>query len=505
MSPRRLFTNAASNTLAFVAQLVVSFFLAPVVLQALGDDRNGIWCFVDSFLAYLMLFDLGVAAALVRFVPRCLVGQDNAGLNRIYSACLGFFTAVATVAALIGWLFLSLFADYFLNIPPELRGEVRLVFLLVVANFAVALPLSVFPAMLDGLNAFTAKSTTRTAFLLLRVPALLFALRFEERLLYLILALSLSNLLESLTLAWLVYRRLPGLRFVPWQIDRATVRMIRGYSIDSFLAMMAGRLSFQTDAFVIGAALNLAAINPFNFANQLVDRAKSVLRSATTTLTPVVSSLEAQGDLAGVRAYFLHATRLVLYLALPIQAGLYVMGKPFLTLWLKERPDIAAAATPVLWIMASTLSLTIAQSVASRVLYGMGCIRLFARVALLEGVANLVLSLALVRPLGIEGVAWGTVIPHAGFCLFAIAHAGSLLGVRPRDYLLAWVKPLVATALLTSLLLLRAAPDSWTAFISTGLLGTVPCAAVVVGFELRRPLGVWLRQWSIRLPVPHGR
>src|SRR5439155_2669960 len=121
-----------------------------------------------------------------------------------------------------------------------------------------------------------------------------FALRCEERLLCLILALSLSNLLESLTLAWLVYRRLPGLRFVPWQIDRATVQMVRGYSLDSFLAMMAGRLSFQTDAFVIGAALNLAAINPFNFANQLVDKAKSVLRAATTTLKPVVSSLEAQ-------------------------------------------------------------------------------------------------------------------------------------------------------------------------------------------------------------------
>src|SRR5438067_13701661 len=171
-SKRALTINAASNTLGLLAQLALSFFMAPIVLRALGDDRNGVWCFVESFLAYLMLFDLGVAAALVRFVPRCLVGEDRAGLNRIFSACLGFFTAVAAVAALLGWLFLSLFADHFLNIPPELRGEIRLVFVLVVANFAVALPLSVFPAMLDGLNAFTAKSTTRTVFLLLRIPAL---------------------------------------------------------------------------------------------------------------------------------------------------------------------------------------------------------------------------------------------------------------------------------------------------------------------------------------------
>jgi O-antigen/teichoic acid export membrane protein len=505
MSPRRLAANAVSNTLGLVAQLVVSFFLAPVVLAALGDDRNGLWRFVESFLAYLMLFDLGVAAALVRFVPRCLAGKDYAGLNRIFSACLAFFAAVAAVAGTCGWLVLTLFADYFLTIPPELRVEVHLIFLVVAANFAVTLPLSIFPAMLDGLNAFTAKSTTRTAFLVLRVPAMLFALLGQHRLLHLILVLSLSNLLESLTLAWLVYRWLPGLRFAPWQIDRATVRMIRGYSLDSFLAMMAGRLSFQTDAFVIATALNWAAINPFDFANQLVDRAKSVLRAVTTTLTPVVSSLEAQGDLAGVRTYFLHGTRIVLYLVLPIQAGLYVLGRPFFLLWLKDRPDIAEASAKVLWVLASTLSLTIAQSVASRVLYGMGHIRLFARVALLEGVTNVLLSLALVGPLGIVGVAWGTAIPHAAFCLFVITHAATLLGVRLSEYARAWVTPLSATALLTCLFLLQATPNTWGTFVLVGLVATVPYALVVIGLEWHPQFGIWLVSRFRQLPLVKNR
>src|SRR5262249_59069059 len=142
MSPRRLFTNAASNTLGFVAQLVVAFFRAPVMLRALGDTRYGVWSFVESFLAYLMLFDLGVAAALVRFVPRCLAGQDGVGLNRVFSACLAFFTAVAVVAGLAGWGFLQVFAERFIRVPTELLGEVRFVFLAVVLNFAVSSPLS---------------------------------------------------------------------------------------------------------------------------------------------------------------------------------------------------------------------------------------------------------------------------------------------------------------------------------------------------------------------------
>ena len=67
-------------------------------------------------------------------------------------------------------------------------------------------------------------------------------------LLGLILLLTASNLLESFTIAALVVRRNPGLRFVPRQIDRQTVRMIGGFSLNSFVAMIAGRFTFSTDA-----------------------------------------------------------------------------------------------------------------------------------------------------------------------------------------------------------------------------------------------------------------
>jgi O-antigen/teichoic acid export membrane protein len=489
--------------------VAVSFALAPIVYRALGDDRYGVWSFAESVLAYLMLFDLGVASALVRFVPRLLAGRDQAGLNRVFSACLAFFAVVAAAAGVVGALILELFADRFLQVPPDLRGEVRLVLLAVVANFAAVLPLSVFPAMLDGLNAFTAKSITRTAVLVARIPATLWVIRGDTPLLGLILLLTVSNLIESLALAALVFRWTPGLRFELRQIDRATVRMIRGYSLDSFLALIAGRLAFSTDAFVIGWALGAAAITPFAFANRLVDLGRSILRSATTTLTPAISASEAKGDLAAVRGYFLHGTRLVLYAALPVQAGLLLLGKPFLTVWLRA-PDVADGAGPTLWVLAGTLSLTIAQSVAARVLYGVGRIRLFARLALVEGVANLLLSVALVRPLGIVGVAWGTAVPHIAFCLFAISHARGLLGVRPRDYLRAWVQPAAVTTLPIVIWLMRTWPDapaSYGEFVVVGLLGMVPYAAVVASIECRPQLATVARRgqrWLTGIVAPQS-
>jgi O-antigen/teichoic acid export membrane protein len=503
LTHRRLLTNAVVNTLGFVAQIAVSFVMAPITIAALGDERYGAWSFVESFLAYMLLFDLGVAASLVRFVPRFVTANDSQGLNRTYSACLIFFLGVAVLAALIGWPTLSVATGRWIHVPPELAPEIRLVVLVVVAHFALSLPLSIYPAMLDGLQAFVAKSLTRTLFLFLRIPALLLVFRTEARLLNMVFVLAATNLLESLVLAWLVYRSLPQLRFAPRQVDRATIRAVRGYSVDAFVAMMAGRLAFSTDAFVIGRWLNLAAIAHFRVANNVIDLAKTVLRSATTTLTPAVSASEAAGDMDAVRGYVVHGTRLSLYLVLPIQVGLFIFGRPFLALWLS--PLYATAATPSMYILNITLGLTIAQSVASRVLYGMGRIRLFARITLLEGIVNVLVSAALVGLCGIEGAAWGTTVPHIASCLFVIREVGRLLELPSARYFArAWLAP-SAAALLLPLVWLPVAAQieiwTWATLVGAGLSGLLPYAIVVAILERRH----WIHRTADRRAAPSTR
>jgi O-antigen/teichoic acid export membrane protein len=495
MDSRRLLLNSVANVLGFVAQFAVSIVLAPVVVRALGPDRYGVWALAESVLAYLLLFDLGVGSALVRFIPRHLARDDFAGLNRTFSACLVFFTIAAFGAGACVAIGVLLCPVNWLGVPPEHVDEVRVVLLAAVANFAFVLPLSVFPAMLDGLNAFSAKTVIRTLFLVVRVPVTLWVIRGERPLLGLIVMLSVSNILESLVIAAAVVRRLPQLRFTPRSIDRETVRSIRGFSINSFIAMIAGRLTFSTDAFVIGAVLGAAAITPFTFANRLVDFARFMLRSATVTLAPAISASEAGGDVAAIRRYFLQGTRLVLFAALPIQAGLLILGKPFLAIWLYGT-DVAEVGGPTLWVLAATLSLTIAQSAAARVMYGMGRIRLFARMALAEGFANLLLSLALVKPLGIVGVAWGTAIPHVGFCVYAIAHACRLSSARPGEYVRCWLAPLAASVVPITIWLVKTthgSPTTLGEFVSVGILGIAPYAILVAMVECRH----WLASAAV--------
>jgi hypothetical protein len=91
--------------------------------------------------------------------------------------------------------------------------------------------------------------------------------------------------------------------------------------------------------------------------------------------------MEARGDHAGIRRLFLTATRWVLYIVLPVNLGLWFFGRPFLVRWV---PAVGADAVPPLAVLSATLTVGVAQSAASRVLYGLGRLKLFARLALAE-------------------------------------------------------------------------------------------------------------------------
>ena len=98
---RSLLLGAVTNWLAFAATLAVGFFLAPYLVRSLGDARYGVWCVVESILAYFTLFDLGIAACLVRFVAKFHATGDRGDLNRVVSASLFLFLLAACGAAVL--------------------------------------------------------------------------------------------------------------------------------------------------------------------------------------------------------------------------------------------------------------------------------------------------------------------------------------------------------------------------------------------------------------------
>src|SRR4029078_3962243 len=137
---------------------------------------------------------------------------------------------------------------------------------------------------------------------------------------------------------------------------------------------------------------------------------------------------------------------------------LIVAGPDFLGRWV-GREVVEPSGQVLRVLMLSFLVYLPVRGVALPVLLGLGRPRAPAIGLLAMGLVNLAISLALVRPLGILGVAVGTAIPNVLFALFVLHLACKDLSVPIAEY----VKYVVVRALVGALVplgALRALPQA---------------------------------------------
>jgi O-antigen/teichoic acid export membrane protein len=494
-----LLLGALTNWLAFAAQIAVSFFMCPYLLQVLGTERYAVWSVVEAVLAYATLLDLGIAACVVRDVARFRATSAWADLNRTCSSSLAVFVLMGAVLAALGGLFapgLVPNLDRVFTAPTQAQWFVGLL----VVNLATMLPLSLFPAVLDGLERFAIKSLTRLVLLALRVTIIV-NWPGTFGLVELAALFTGLNLLEGGLLAALSFYYLPTLRLTWGRLDGATLRRVAGYSVDAFLILLANRLAVQSDPLIIGWCLPLAQVTYFALAARLVETVKGLLRTICTTLTPAMSAKDATGDHTGLQHLFTAATKWLLYVALPVQMGLWLFGRAFLTLWLGDSA-YADAAYPTLVVLALPLAVSVAQSVALRVLYGVGELTVYARLTLVEAGVKLALAFGLIYVWGIVGIAWATAVPALCMGAVAIRLAYRRAGLSGWTYLrTCWVGPvqLLALATLGWLVGLQLLPlDCWAHLLVVGGGGCVVYALAVVRYEART-VARWLAWRGVRL------
>ena len=166
------------------------------------------------------------------------------------------------------------------------------------------------------------------------------------------------------------------------------------------------------------------------------------------------SQSDAAGNLNRLRKIFVVGNRACAFTTLPITAIFIILGKSLIEVWVGKR--YVAQGYPILLILTIPYTLMLVQSASGRILFGMGKHAKLAVVTMIEGVANLALSIMLVRPYGIMGDAIGTAIPLAGtFLAFMPFHLCSLLGIRMGTYLRqAYVLPLILCAPMAAVLVL---------------------------------------------------
>jgi O-antigen/teichoic acid export membrane protein len=444
--------NVSSSWFALGTNVVVGFFLWPIIVHRLGDDAAGIWILIFSITGYYGLFDLGIRSSIIRYVSKTRATNDMAAASRVISTSLFSYSCIGGLAFLIT-VIASLFVNRFHSIRPEFHSTAPGLLLMVGTAVSLGFPLGVSGGVLEGLQRFDARRFPDIAATLLKAALIVFALLHGRGLLTVALITVAMPLLASVVCTIVAARLLPvpvGLRFV----DRATFREMAAYGGTTLIIIISARLRFRSDSIIIGAFLSSAAITYFNVGARIVDYAGEVVENLAQVFVPMSSQADALGETDRLRKIFVAGNRFCALIIFPICAVLVVLGRSVIETWVGVR--YVEKSYPVLLILLLSTSLMLAQAASPRVLFGMSKHRTWAIATLVEGIANIALSIALVRPFGIIGDAIGTAAPLAVTTIcFLPWHLCRQLQIRIGTYLReAYLLPLIICAPIVIVLLL---------------------------------------------------
>jgi O-antigen/teichoic acid export membrane protein len=448
----QILKNVGSSWFSLGINVLTGLFLSPFILHRLGDSAYGIWVLIFSVTGYYGLFDLGIRTSIVRYVSKFVATEETENLAKLINTSLFSYACIGVVTMLVT-LAVCTFMDRLFRIPAEFHTTARLLFLMVGASVALGFPLGVFGGVLEGLQRFYIMNWTSAAASLLRTALIIIVMNHGYGLLTVALITVALPLVSSI-IRGVVALRILRIGFGFHYLDGTTFRLIANYSGITFIVLVAGRLRFRTDEIVIGGLLTASAITYFSIGARIVDYASEVVSSLAQIFVPMSSDSHAKGDIARLRKIMIAGNRACAFIILPIAAILIILGKSVIEAWVGSK--YIAQSYSVLVILIIPFTLMLAQSASGRILFGTSQHKTFAIVALVEGVANLILSLLLVRPYGIVGDALGTAIPlSCTMLVFMPRHVCRTLGIEIPTFLReAYTLPLVACMPMVIVLLL---------------------------------------------------
>jgi O-antigen/teichoic acid export membrane protein len=442
---RILMTGVLMNWTAFAVSVIVSLILSPFVVHRLGNIAYGVWVLANSSIAYMALLDLGMRGAVTHFVAKHQVRGEHLESSRAVSVALAFRTVIS-IAVIVASLVLAAFATRIFRVPSNMWTAAQWAIVISGFNLSFSLIVGVFGGVITALQRFGMANGLAMSQTLISAAGTVWVLSRG----YGVVPLAIMQLTVALALgiATIIFcgRVYPELRLGLRFLDRSILPELWHYSFYLFLIAATGQVIYYTDNLIVGAILSAEAVTFYAIGGRFIAYLGELGASLAQTFMPVASNLAAQDQRVQLRRLLIQGTRIALLVSLPVGGALFFRSSTFIGLWMGEQ--YAQPSGRILRILLlSTLAIA-GNRVGGNIVLGLGRHKPFALWQSCEAVANLTLSIYLVRKIGINGVAWGTVIPSlASQIVLWPRYLSKLLGLNVWSYFReCWIRPALASA-----------------------------------------------------------
>ncbi|HEY5255701.1 MAG TPA: hypothetical protein VIJ53_13685, partial [Acidobacteriaceae bacterium] len=152
--PITIAKNSVANLLRFAVSLLAAALLPPFLTRRLSHDMYAAWVLILQLGAYAAIFELGLQAAISKFVAQHHATQDHAGTSSVVSTATALLSISAALALAAVGILVWQVPHLFAQLTPALVHQVRLGILLIGGATALALPTTALASSFQGVQRY---------------------------------------------------------------------------------------------------------------------------------------------------------------------------------------------------------------------------------------------------------------------------------------------------------------------------------------------------------------
>ena len=410
----------AGVVLSYAGQLikiVVGLVYTPVMLRLLGQSEYGLYQLVYSVVSYLSLLSLGFGSSYMRFYSRFKVNKDETGIARLNGMFLTIFLSLSLICIICGGVMVGNIQGIFGNgLTKAEYKTAKILMLILVFNLALTFPNSVFNCSITAHEKFLFQKLIillqNLVSPFLTLPLLILGYGSVG----MVLVTTILTTLVLVSNIYFCFKKL-HIKFVFRGFQMSLLKEMWFFTFFIFLIQIIDQINWSVDNFLLGRLAGPTSVAIDGVGGQINTMYLEFSNSVSNVFVPRVNKIVAESnDNSKLTKLFTKVGRIQFIILLLVLSGFIFLGKTFIKIWAGNGYESAYWVT-ILLIVPVTVPLI--QNLGMEIQRAKNMHKARSVVYLFIAIANIFISIPLVKIMGATGAALGTAISlFAGNIIF---------------------------------------------------------------------------------------
>lgn len=415
--------NMLSGLLFQVCTILSGLIVPKLILTYFGSDVNGLVSSLNQFLNYIALIEGGVTSVVVANLYKPIIEKNQEKIDSILVTAKKFYSKIGRIFILYS-IILSICYPIFINKEFSFFFVCSLTIILSLSLLIQYMFSLVLKTLLEADKKSFIVSLSQTVIVILNILLAFLSIKIYPNIHLLKLITGLLYILQPLLYGYYVRKNY----LIKWNAPSDNLLIKERWN--GFAINIAAFIHNSTDITILTIFTNLETVSVYSVYALVTNGIKQLINSMTSSIIPTIGHAYAKNDINKLNEKLDLYEYIIFFLVCFLFTITALLISPFVSIYTSGIKDVNYYQPLFGMLLALSEALYLLKAPHLGLAYAANKFKEIQVPAYLEAIINIVISIALVRKMGLVGVAIGTICGMLYRMVFHVYFTSKLINNR---------------------------------------------------------------------------